>query len=87
MADNEQELLGDEIISIMSLITHIGTSEASKQYVAGQILAKFKAMGYVKWDSEEVAAFLRKMPFGREPTRSWCKFTADQLKEILVGGI
>ncbi len=93
---NEQELLRNGIKDTLreAMDRDCTPGETYINLRADQILAKLKAMGYVKWDREKVA-----MEICSLKGSSWCKQgcigcgwlqpnykTTDQLKEILTGG-
>ena len=89
MADKEQELLEQEIATMINTIPKDGYGYG--QCVSEQILAKLKSLGYVKWDREKVAQMgYEFLGIGwdklTEASKDIFRERADQLHKILTGG-
>lgn len=102
MENNIELLLTDEEITGLAMITRPDNPNWLRDLVKNTetlVIAKFKAMGYVKWDREKVAEKVYKwrtkhidnqmwIPWNglKEESKDYYRKDADQLKEILTGG-
>ena len=92
MADKEQELLS-EIRKAEQLWygkPPDGTIAPQEKTFAGYLVAELKSMGYVKWDRGKVALMIKKL-VATDSSLIYQRGNeyniADQLKEILIGGM